>query len=60
MPAPPQFRKAAKRKLKGKEDVKKEGKEGSKKEEKSETKKEAAGEGDAPTNPFLAMLKGKK
>lgn len=53
MPAPPQFQKAAKRKLK-------KGKEGSKKEEKSETKKEAAAEGDAPTNPFLAMLKGKK
>jgi len=55
MLVPPQFQKAAKRKLKkGKSPV-----EGSKAEEKGESKKEAAAEGDAP-NPFLAMLKGKK
>lgn len=52
MPMPPQFQKAAKRKVK-------KYKEGSPQEEKGESKKEAAAEGDAP-NPFLAMLKGKR
>jgi hypothetical protein len=51
MPMPPQFQKAAKRKLAKKKPV-----EGSKAEEAGESKKEAAAEGDSP----LMALFGKK